>query len=184
MSRCTEIVLKNLLSRSKNPNTQIRATDYDLQRNSLLGISVSLYTEIVLKNVLSGPKNLQVHSNSRGSYLLSIAVCRCPPKQSSKHTQRVEESPGTVKIMRKYSPGHERIAVRRNSPQKRAQWVEKPPGTLKFTKKLSPGHQRVAVHLNSPQNILSGSKKPQVQSKLRGSYLLGIRVSPYTEIVL
>ena len=54
--------------------SQIRAINYDLRQNHLLGIKVSKYIETVLENVLSVSKNSQVHSNSPGSYLLGMNV--------------------------------------------------------------------------------------------------------------
>ena len=59
------------------------------------------------------------------------------------------------------SPGHQRVEVHRNSPQKRTQWVEKLLGTVKFMRKLFPGHQRVAVHLNIPQKRAQRVEKPR-----------------------
>ena len=50
--------------------------------------------------------------------------------------------------------------------------------------KLSAGHQRVDVHPNCSQKCAQQVKKSRVHSNLRGSYRLGISVSPYTEIVL
>ena len=50
---------------------------------------MSRYTEVVLKNVLSGSKNLT----------------------------------GTLKFAGMLSPGHQRVAVHRKSPQKRAEFV-------------------------------------------------------------
>ena len=62
--------------------------------------------------------------------------------------------------MTKSSPGHQRVEVNRNSPQKHTQRVEKPPGIAKFAKKLSSGHQGIAEHRNSPQKRTRQVEKP------------------------
>ena len=47
----------------------------------------------------------------------------------------------------KSSPGHQRVEVHRNSPQR----VEKPPGALKIARKLSPSLSRITVPRNNTQ---------------------------------
>ena len=51
VSRYTEIVLKNVLSASENPQVHTNSSG-----SYRLGIRVSPYTEIVSKNVLAGKK--------------------------------------------------------------------------------------------------------------------------------
>ena len=84
--------------------TQISVTNYDLRRNHLLGINVSMCTEIVSKNVLSGSQNPQVQS--KPSYKLSFAT--------------------------KSSPGHKRVKRYRNTPKNVLRRSKKLPGTIKF----------------------------------------------------
>ena len=69
----------------------------------------------------------------------------------------------TLEFARKLSPGHERIAVHGNSPEKGTQRVEKRPGTLKFLWKLPPGRYLQRVPLSTEtflKNVLSSSEKP------------------------
>ena len=156
VSLSTETVL--VLSRLKKPRyIQNRATNYDLRRNRLLGINVSRSTETVPENVLSGSQNPQVHSNSRGHYLLGFSVSPYTKIVLENVFSGPKKPPGTVKIVRKLSSVHQRIAVHRNNPQKRVQWVQKK-------------NRYSQIHATN--------------CDLRRNRLLGISVSPYTEIVL
>ena len=182
--------------------------------------AVGVSTERVLRNVLRRSKNPHVNSNSRGSYHMGIRVSLFTEAVPKNVISGSKNPPGTVERVRKLLAGHHRVAVHRNSPQKRTQRVAKPPGTLKFARKFPPGRYllgvslstdivlknvrrgsknppgtveiarklspgRVAIHPKRVfRNVLSGSTNPQVHSNSRENHLLGISVSPYTEIVL
>ena len=133
-----------------------RATNCDLQWNRLLGISVLMCIKIVPKNVLNASKNPQ--GQSKPSYELWFATKSSSGHQRvevhrnspQKRTQKVEiqkllknvlsgskkpkiHSYSRYKLLfaTKSFPGHQRVEVHWNSPQKRTQRVEKPPVTVK-----------------------------------------------------
>ena len=74
--------------------------------------------------------------------------------------------PSILKFARKVFPGHQRVALHRNIPQKRAQHNKnyrvpsKPRYKLELAMKLSPGRQRVELHRNSPQKRAQRVGKP------------------------
>ena len=69
---------------------QNRATDYDLGRNRLQGISLARYTEIVPKNVLDGSKNPHVQPNRATNY--DLRLNRLLGINVSRHTETVPKN--------------------------------------------------------------------------------------------
>ena len=100
-----------------------------------------------------------------------------PESFSQKHTQRknfqVQPKPSCrLWFATKSSPGHQRVEVHRNTPQKRAQQVKKTPWftQIRFTdyglrRNHLLGNNVSRYTERVPENVLSGSKNPQVQSK-------------------
>ena len=73
--------------------------------------------------------------------------------------------------------------------RKTPRYRSKPSHTLWFATKSSPGHQRVEVHQNRPPKPTKWTKNPctfktKKQTMICDSFLLGISVSRYTEVVL
>ena len=137
--------------------SQICATGYDLRRNRLLGFKVSRYTGRVLENVLSVSKNHQVQSNL--CYRLWFAM--------------------------KSSPGHQRVKIHRNTPQKRSHLAKKAPRysqnrainyDLRWNRFLDINVSR--YNETVLENVFSVSRNPQAQSEPSYKLWFAMKSSP------
>ena len=168
VSRYTEIVPKNVLSGSKNPQVQSKPS-YKLwlpSKSSPGHQRVEAHRNSP-ENVLGGSKDPQVHSKL--SYKLWFAK----------------------KLLLGISVSTEIVPKNVLIGSKNPQVQSKPSNRLWFRTKSSPGHQRVEVHWISPQKRTQRVKKAPSYTQicatdydLRQNLLLGISVTRYTEIVL
>ena len=112
-----------------------RATNYDLQKNLRLGISVSRYTEIILNNVLWRSRNAQVYwkPSNRLSFRTksSAGDQRVETHRTQKGTPRNSQNRATNYDFWQNLLRHQRVEVHWNSPEKRTQMVEKHTGIFK-----------------------------------------------------
>ena len=148
--------------------------------NRLLSISVSRYAEIVLKNVLSRSKNTS--GTNKFAMKLSSGHERVPYTEILlKNVLRgLQNVPGTLRFVTQSSAGYQRVEYTEIVIKNVLSGSKNPTGTLKFARKLS-SWSYIEIVL---KNVFSRSENTQVHSNSQGSYLPGMNVLPYTEIVL
>ena len=171
VSRYTETLLKNVLSRSKKLPVHSNSL-YRLwfgTKSSHLNINVSMCTKIVSENVLSGSKNPEVQS--KRSYKLWFAT-----KSSAGH-KRVEghrNTPKNVLWRSKKLPGTVKFGIQAMICDEIVSWASTCRDTLKPSWKTCAAGQRSSlVHSNSLYRLWFGTKSSH----------LGINVSMCTKIV-
>ena len=177
----SSIVVNNVLSASKTPQVNPNS-----RGSYLLSLSESSYTEIVLKMYSAGrktPKYPQIREEVSSWALFPgrVAVHRNSPQ---KYTEWVEKPPRySWNSKAGYLLGISILPYTEIVLKNEFSGSKNPLCTVKFARKYPPG--RVAVHPKRVlRNVLSRSKNRQVHSNSRENHLLGISVSPYTEIVL
>ena len=160
---------ENLLRKRREKKNHFR------KRREKKTVSVNAVKKIVHQNAVKK----KTISRNAVKIVCGASTCRALEYVLSESKNHLVQSKSRYKLLcaTESSPGHQRVEVHQNSPQKRTQLVETPPGTVKFMRKLQPGHQGSAEHRNSPQ------KRTQRVEKLPGTVETALQTMIGDEIV-